>query len=65
MPIFLRFNNYINFIEVWKIVRNIQNIIETRGNLCTKPWPLVNNFLNSKESLLAGGLRLCNPLVTW
>ena len=39
---FLRFNNYIEFlIQSLLIVRNMQNSIETRGNLCTELGPPV------------------------
>ena len=42
MPIILRFNNYTEFlIQSLKIVRNMQNSIETRGNLCIKLGPPV------------------------
>ena len=41
MPIFLRSKNYIEFlIQSLKIVRNMQNSMETRGNLCTELGPL-------------------------
>ena len=41
MLVFLRFNNYIEFhIQSLKIVRNMQNSMETRGNLCTELRPL-------------------------
>ena len=41
MPLFLSFNNYIEFLiqslfKDLKIVGNTQNKIETRGNLCTE-----------------------------
>ena len=39
---FLRFNNYIEFlIQSLLVVRNMQNSIETRGNLCTELGPPV------------------------
>ena len=42
MPIILRFNNYTEFlIQSLKIVRNMQNSIETRGNLYIKLGPPV------------------------
>ena len=45
MPIFLRFDNYIEFlIQSLEIVRNVQNGIETRDNLCTEFGPPVNQL---------------------
>ena len=42
MPLFLRFNNYIEFlIQSLEIVRNMQNCIETNDNLCTELEPPV------------------------
>ena len=42
MPLFLRFNNYIEFlIQSLEIVRNMQNCIETNDNLCTELEPSV------------------------
>ena len=42
MRIFLRFNNYIEFLtQSFWIVRNMQNSIETRDNLCTELGPPV------------------------
>ena len=42
MPIFLRFNRYTEFlIQILQIVRNMQNSIETRGNLGTELGPPV------------------------
>ena len=42
MPIFLRFNNYIEFLlQSLEIVSNMQSSIETHGNLCTEPGPPV------------------------
>ena len=60
MPIFLRFNNYIKFIKFsYKVINlkfpNMQNSIETRGNLCTElGWPVI--------SVVEGGLLLNKPL---
>ena len=40
MPTCLGFNNEIGFlIQRFKAVRNMQNRIETRGNLCTELGP--------------------------
>ena len=42
MSTFLRFNNYIEFLkQSLSIVRNMQNGIETRSNLCTELGSLV------------------------
>ena len=44
MPIFLRFNRYTEFLlQILQIVRNMQNSIETRGNLCTELGPPVQS----------------------
>ena len=46
-PLGLR-NSGVRLYTSLQIVRNMQNSIETRGNLFTEPGPLVNNFLRLK-----------------
>ena len=47
MPIFVRFNSYIEFlIQILQIVRNMQNSAETHDNLCTElGWPVLSQAL--------------------
>ena len=51
MPIFLRFSNIEFLIQIFlKIVRNMQNSIKTRGNLCTELGPPVFNVVFVRKS---------------
>ena len=57
MPLFLSFNNYIKFLiqslfKDLKIFRNMQNKIETRGNLCTELGPPVDSLIEEANSLI-------------